>query len=125
MGKRVVWWLPLCLGLGCAAVQVSPPASEIQLAAQCLEKGDESGALPHLGAYVEANPEQVSIRAHLAELELKLGHAAEAKKQFERYVRDAQVQGGEAGQHLIAAHTRLAELAGDEYGEHLNRGIRL
>ena len=63
---------------------------------------------------------------HLAELLCKLDHKAEARQQFEQYIRDAQIQGGTSGKHLISAHTRLVELAdGDEYAEHLNRGIGL
>src|SRR5260221_6038129 len=112
MGKRVVWFWPLALSLGCAVFPVAPPASvepvsEIQLAAQCLEKGDERGALPHLSAYLEAHPDHAAIRVHLAEVMLKLDRKAEAKKQFEQYVRDAQQQGGEAGKHFIHVHTRL------------------
>ncbi len=142
MGKRVVWFWPLGLCLGCAVFPTSPTAppespapaaalTEIQLAAQCLEKGDEAGALPHLSAYMEAHPDHAAIRVHLAEVLMKLDRKAEAKKQFEQYVRDAQQQGGEAGKHLIHVHTRLVELArgagdvGEQYGEHLNRGIGL
>ena len=139
MGKRVVWFWPLGLCLGCAVFPTSPTAppgspapattlTEIQLAAQCLEKGDEAGALPHLNAYVEAHPGHAAIRVHLAEVLMKLDRKAEAKKQFEQYVCDAQQQGGEAGKHFIHVHTRLVELArgdGDEYGEHLHRGIGL
>ena len=135
MGKRIAWFLPLGLCLGCAVFPGAPmpgesaePLSEIQLAAQCLEKGDDVGALPHLSAYVEAHPEQPVIRVHLAEVMLKLDRKADAKKQFEQYIRDAQPQGGEMCKHVIHVHTRLVELAqagGDEYGEHLNRGIGL
>src|SRR5205807_9459610 len=133
MGKRMAWLWPLSLSLGCAAFPLAPPqpaapASEIELAAQCLEKGDDAGALPHLSAYVEAHPDHVTIRVHLAELLLKLDRQPEAKKQFDQYIRDAQPLGDESGKHLVLAHTRLTELAaaeGDEYREHLNRGIGL
>src|SRR5262245_64912620 len=58
-----------------------------------LDDGDDAGALPPLARYVAAHPEHVTIRAHLAELLLKLKKPGEAREQLERYVADAQVQG--------------------------------
>src|SRR5262245_10105676 len=55
-----------------------PPAEQAQavnhlgLAATCLEKGDETGALPHLACYLAVHPEHLVVRAHYAELLLRL-----------------------------------------------------
>ncbi len=97
-------------------------------AAKHLDDGDDAAALPCLVRYVAAHPEHVTIRAHLAELLLKLKKPAEAREQLERYVADAQAQGEPAAKHLVHCHTRLVEIAleqGDAYAEYLNRGIGL
>jgi hypothetical protein len=145
MGKRVVcyWLLSLCAG--CAVV--SPPTGEpakpqaavepakpqagetadpLKLAAECLERGDDAAALPHLAQYVAAHPDHAAIRAHLAEVELRQGRRAGARREFEQYLADAEERG--ETKHLIHVHTRLVEIAtadGDEYGERLHRGIGL
>jgi predicted Zn-dependent protease len=95
-------------------------------AAACVEKGDEAGAAAHLGRHVKAHPEQVMIRAYLAEVLLKLNRLPEAQDQFERFTAEAQERGGPAAKHVLHCHTRLMEIAqrrDDEYGEHLHRGI--
>lgn len=98
------------------------------MAANCLERGDEASALPHLTAHVTARPDAIMIRAYLAELLLKLGRADEARSHFERYVHDAGRLGGASETQLVHCHTRLMELAqqaDDEYREHLHRGVGL
>ena len=141
MGKRAVllWSLPL-LGLGCAvlsppsgepapqpaAVDTVEPADPLKLAAECLERGDDAAARPHLARYIAAHPDHVAIRVHLAEVLMRTGRRTEAQREFERYVADA--QGAGADQHLIHVHTRLVEIAaadGDAYRERLHRGIGL
>ena len=109
----------------------SPPApagDALTRAADCLDRGDEPGALPHLRAHVDAHPDALMIRAHLAELLLKHGQPDEARGQFERFITDAQRTTGPANAHLTHCHARLmaiAEQSGDAYREGLHRGIGL
>ncbi len=148
MRLRRLRLLPATLCFGCAVLSGQPaeappdepavrvaekkaPVDDSHLlrdAAKHLDDGDDAGALPPLSRYVAAHPEHVTIRAHLAELLLKLKKPGEAREQLERYVADAQVQGEPAAKHLVHCHTRLVEIAveqGDAYGEHLNRGVGL
>ncbi len=128
----------LVLGWSAAAVgclapfpgPVEPPTAEDALAraADCLDRGDEAGAVPHLRAYVKAHPDALMVRAHLAELLWRHGRADEARGEFERFVADAQRAAGPAHDHLAHCHARLmaiAEAAGDAYREELHRGIGL
>jgi len=103
----------------------APAIDPLTLAAECLDRGDESGAVPHLKAHVKAHPEAMVLRLHLAEVLRKLGRTSEAVNQFERFVRDAQESTGPANERLVQAHTRLMELAEDDYTENLHRGIGL
>jgi Tfp pilus assembly protein PilF len=146
MGKRIVWCLA-CLCLGCSGLSLQPapdnddlrhashqskpeesPKDCMRQAAACMEAGDDAGALPHLQAYLAAHPDHVIIRAHLAELLLRLHQQSEARREFERYLSEAPSQGEMACRHVIHAHTRLVEIAREEnnaYQEHLHRGIGL
>jgi thioredoxin-like negative regulator of GroEL len=143
--------LGLCLGLsvGCQALApshllapsepaaeesnapVTPPVDtndSLQQAASCVERGDEAGAVPHMLHHVQAHPDQIMIRAYLAELLLRLKRLPEAQWHFERFIADAQQATGPSNQHLIHCHTRLMEIAQDRedaYAEHLHRGIGL
>lgn len=104
------------------------PEDSLAKAAECLDRGDEAAALPHLRAHVRTHPEAVAIRGHLAELLFRAGQADESRSHFERYVADAQRLSGPAHERLVHCHTRLmaiAEDAGDAYHEHLHRGIGL
>ncbi len=68
------------------------------------------------------------IRAYLAELLLKTGKPTDARREFEQFTRQACGMSGEAGRHLVHAHTRLMEIAAeadDPFAEHLHRGIAL
>src|SRR5882724_2473719 len=140
MGKRVVFWLlPLCVGCAVlsppaepakpqAAEDAKPQAAEdtLKLAAECLERGDDAAALPHLARYVAAHPDHAAIRLHLAELRLRRGNRTAARREFEQYLADAEEL--DDHKHLIHVHTRLFEIAtadGDEYAERLHRGIGL
>src|SRR5262245_42570198 len=129
-------FLPLCLSLlvGCQTFPARPSDSPadadeaLQLAAGCIERGDEAGAVPHMLRHVEANPDQIMIRAYLAELLLRLDRLPEAQRHFERFVAEAQQTDGPARKQLIHCHTRLMEIAQDRedaYGERLHRGIGL
>lgn len=110
------------------AEPVPPNKDMLQQASDCLERGDEAGAVRRLNEYVEANPSHALVRAHLAELLIRQDRRAEAKRQFIAYVELAQQQGEPADRHLLLSHTRLAEIArddGDAFAEHLHRGIGL
>ncbi len=111
-----------------APAAAEPAEDALARAADCLDRGDQAGAVPHLRAYVRAHPDAVMIRAHLAELLFRLGEADEARGEFERFVADAQQTTGPARAHLVHCHTRLMEIArsaGDPYHEELYRGIGL
>jgi tetratricopeptide (TPR) repeat protein len=102
--------------------------NHMSLAAAHLEKGDEATACVHLGKYVAAHPEHLIIRCHYAELLLRLQHRQEARREFERFIVDAQEQGEAEVEHLVHSHSRLMEIAEqqeDEYAECLHRGIGL
>jgi tetratricopeptide (TPR) repeat protein len=102
--------------------------NHLSLAAAYLARGEEAEALPHLAHYLHAQPDHFVVRAHYAELLLRLEKPAEARREFERFVADAQDNEALARQHLIHCHSRLMEIAEtqeDEYGEHLHRGIGL
>ncbi len=102
--------------------------NHLSLAAAYLAKGQDERAVPHLTRYVAAQPQHLIVRAHLAEVLLRLEQVREAAYHFERFVADVQEDEGLAQEHLVHCHTRLveiAELQGDEYGEHLQRGIGL
>ena len=93
----------------------------LTLAARCLQDGNDAAACAHLEAHVRAYPEQVMFRAHLAELLVKLGKDADAKRHFERFVTDAKTATGPVRGHLVHCHTRLMEIAGraDDRGAEL------
>ncbi|HJT78944.1 MAG TPA: tetratricopeptide repeat protein [Gemmataceae bacterium] len=102
--------------------------NHLSLAAAYLEKGDAARACDHMGQYLEANPAHLVVRAHYAELLLRLDRAEQARAEFERCAADAQEQGGDQARQLIHCHSRLMELAEaaeDGYAEHLHRGIGL
>lgn len=96
------------------------------LAALCIEKGDSTGAAEHLGKHLQAHPEQIMVRAYLAEILLKTKKLPEAQHQFERFIAEAQDSNGPARKQALHCHTRLMEIAqdrDDSYAEHLHRGI--
>jgi tetratricopeptide (TPR) repeat protein len=97
-------------------------------AAVCVEKGDSVGAAEHFRQHLRKYPDQIMIRAYLAELLAKMNRLAEARDQFERFIADAQLAQteGPARDHVLHCHTRLMEIAvkrGDAYEERLQRGI--
>ncbi len=100
----------------------------LSLAAAHLEKGNEEAAGRFLARYVAGHPEHLSVRAHFAELLLRLHQAKEARCQLERFIADAQEAGGEQQAAILQGHSRLMEMAEAEdnaYEAHLNRGIGL
>lgn len=145
--------LVLCLGVGCRGLETRPAPEEadgvavpevvaakyeetpnpipreddaLNLAAACIEKGDNAGAAMQFKKHLCLHPEQIMIRAYLAEILLKLRQLPEAQHQFESFIAAAQEETGPAKKHILHCHTRLMEIAqkrDDEYGEHLQRGI--
>jgi tetratricopeptide (TPR) repeat protein len=108
--------------------ELPSPGDSISFAADCLARGDDAGAANHLTRHVVAHPDQIVFRAQLAEVLARLGRLPEAQAEFEAAVAYAQ-EGSAAGRgRLVHYHTRLMEIArqrGDEYREHLHRGIGL
>jgi tetratricopeptide (TPR) repeat protein len=102
--------------------------NHLSLAAAYLDQGDQARACPQFGLYLQACPQHVIVRAHYAELLLRLNHTGEARTEFQRFAADAQEQSDQYGKQLIHCHSRLMEIAeGEEdgYAEHLHRGIGL
>jgi tetratricopeptide (TPR) repeat protein len=100
--------------------------THLSLSAALLEKGDARAACPHLAYYVRTYPDRLPIRIHYAELLFRLHKPRDAKAEFEHVIADAQNEDMPPSNYLIQCHTRLMEIAeadGDEYGEHLHRGI--
>ena len=104
-----------------------PPIDDgLGRAAACIEKGDNAGAVEHFRKHLQAHPEQIMIRAYLAEILLKMKKLPDAQHQFECFIADAQESTGPAKKHVLHCHTRLMEIAldrDDAYSEHLHRGI--
>jgi tetratricopeptide (TPR) repeat protein len=102
--------------------------NHLSLAAAHLQVGDESRACPHLAQYVAAQPEHVIVRLRYADLLLRMHQPRAARAEFERFDADAQDHDEVETRHLIHCHSRLMEVAeqeGDDYAEHLHRGIGL
>jgi tetratricopeptide (TPR) repeat protein len=100
----------------------------LSLAAAFLARGEDERAAPYLERYVADQPDHLVVRAHYAELLLRLKRPAAARAQFERFIADAQDDEALARRHLVHCHSRLMEIAEgeeDDYGEHLHRGIAL
>jgi tetratricopeptide (TPR) repeat protein len=106
----------------------SQKRAHLSLAAAHVQQGDEAGAAKHLAEYLAAFPDHHVVRAHYAELLLHLHRAHEARAQFERFIADVQDDPQLGPKHLVHCNSRLMEIAedeGDEYAEHLHRGIGL
>jgi tetratricopeptide (TPR) repeat protein len=102
--------------------------THLSLAAAYVQRGDGEAAARHLAEYLAAFPEHHVVRAHFAELLLRLHRPQEARAQFERFIAAVQDDPDLGPKHLIHCHSRLMEIAedeGDEYAEHLHRGIGL
>ena len=98
------------------------------LAAEAIRVGEPMRAAEHMRQHIRENPDQIMIRAYLAELCRRQRDPHEAEYQFTRFIELAQGANPSARDHTIHCHTRLMELAserGDEYQEHLQRGIGL
>jgi len=102
--------------------------NHLSLAAAYLENGDDASACLHLQEYVGAHPDELGIRVHLADLQLRMHKLTDARREFDRCVAGAQDRQEPAYGPLIHCHARLMEIAEeseDGYGEHLHRGIGL
>lgn len=107
-------------------LEVAAPNRSIDLAAECIERGDNAGAVDHFRRHIEQFPDQIMIRAYLAELLLKMKKLPEAQEQFDVFIAAAQDAEGPPREHIIHCHTRLMEIAqerDDFYAERLHRGI--
>jgi tetratricopeptide (TPR) repeat protein len=112
------------------SVKLAPDLTRnyLSLAAAFLARGEDERAAPWLEHYVENQPDHLVVRAHYAELLLRLKRPHAAREQFERFIADAQDDEALAGRQLVHCHSRLMEIAEgeeDDYGEHLHRGIGL
>jgi tetratricopeptide (TPR) repeat protein len=102
--------------------------NHLSLAAAYLENGDDASACLHLEEYVGVHPDELGIRVHLADLQLRMHKLTDARREFDRCVAGAQDRQEPAYGPLIHCHARLMEIAEeaeDSYGEHLHRGIGL
>jgi hypothetical protein len=102
--------------------------AHLSLAAAYLALGKDHLALPHLDRFLQARPDHFLVRLHFGELLARQNRPGEAVPQLERFVSEVQEHPRLADDHLIGCHTRLMEISqdiGDDYGEHLNRGIGL
>lgn len=102
--------------------------AHLALAVSHLRQGQLAQARPHLAVYVAAHPEHLLLRVRYAELLYRLEQYVEAKKEYQRFVADAQEEGEKFIRQLIQCQGRLmaiAEAEEDRYGEHLHRGIGL
>jgi tetratricopeptide (TPR) repeat protein len=110
------------------AADPSQKRTHLSLAAAHIQQGDEAAAAKDLAEYLAAFPDHHVVRRHFAELLLRLHRPQEARAQFERFIADIQDDPELAAKHLIHCNSRLMEIAedeGDEYAEHLHRGIGL
>jgi hypothetical protein len=136
MARRFAW---VCLGgltVSPAVADPPPPptaqiavaaSDDLALAAACLDRGEETAAVEHLSRHVAAHPDRPLVRFSLAEVLWHRGRSAEARVEYERFVRDTPSRPATVSR-LVQAHTRLvtlSEQAGDAYAEHLHRGIGL
>jgi tetratricopeptide (TPR) repeat protein len=102
--------------------------NHLSLAAAYLDEGDDVQAGRQLAQYLDARPGHCSVRAHYAELLLRLKDFPAARLQYERFDADVQDQNESARQDLVHCHSRLMEIAemeADDYAAHLHRGIGL
>jgi tetratricopeptide (TPR) repeat protein len=104
------------------------PADSLELAADCLARGDDAGAATHLNRHVTSHPDQLVFRAQLAEVLARLDRLPDAQAHLEAATASAQTGSPAAQSRLVHYHTRLMEIArqrSDDYNEHLHRGIGL
>src|SRR5262249_46247469 len=106
------------------SLQLDPALTRnhLSLAAAYVGKGLDEQALPHFALYLAAQPDHLVVRAHYADVLMRLGQLQAARAQFERFAAEVQDHPELASQHLVHCHSRLMEIAeveDDEYSEHL------
>jgi hypothetical protein len=102
--------------------------AHLSLAAAFLGQNRDALAASHLEDYLRLQPDHHEVRRQYAEVLLRLGRRAEAYEELERFLAAIQDNPRLSAGHLVSCHTRLMEIAsarGDDYGEHLHRGIAL
>jgi hypothetical protein len=102
--------------------------SDLAVAAEQLQAGNEAAACEHLGKYLARHPEHFEARQHYAELLAALDRPEAAQAEFARCVAQAQEHGPTTLARRVQCHARLVELAeadDDQYGRRLHRGIGL
>jgi hypothetical protein len=102
--------------------------NHLGIAAAFLQKRNYKDACIHLADFLDAHPDALLVRVRYAELLTREHRLAEARRQFERFIEDAQDLGGPAASRMINCHGQLvaiAEETEDAYEEHLHRGIGL
>ncbi|MGL4419722.1 MAG: hypothetical protein ACRCZF_03570 [Gemmataceae bacterium] len=112
------------------ATETLAEIDRLDRAAACIAAKDGRGAVEHLHAHVQEHPEQVMVRAYLAEQLFRLSEFPRAKAEFTQFIADAQneAETGPVSAHRTHGHTRLMsiyETQGDTYRENLHRGIAL
>src|SRR5258708_2688683 len=112
------------------SLQLDPELSRnyLSLAAAYCAKGADGRGVENWTSYLQKQPDHVAVRAHLAEILLRVQCPEAARAQFERCVTDLQERSEIDPGKLIHCHSRLGELAEifeDEYAERLHRGIGL
>jgi tetratricopeptide (TPR) repeat protein len=111
-------------------LKLNPALSEahLSLAAAHLALGQDREAIAQMGAYLVAKPDHFLVRMPYAEVLVRLNKYSEASAQLELFIAAVQDNPRLAEDQLVASHTRRMEVAtrqGDEYAEHLHRGIGL
>jgi len=141
MARRLAWVCLVAAVGGTSAIAADLPApvnptqsaatpdadNDLALAAACLDRGEETAAAAHLSRHLATHPDRPFVRFSLAELFWRRERFAEARAEFERFLRDAPDVTATVGRRL-QAHTRLvavAEREADAYAEHLHRGVGL
>lgn len=107
-------------------VCVTSGVGALECAADCLKRGADAAAVPHLTRYVRTHPEHTAMRAHLAELLYRQGQHPAAEFHFARYLAKPVLPTDTA--QRIHCHSRLMTIAqarGAEAEARLQRGIGL
>src|SRR4051794_40501628 len=106
MTRRLAWVCLAGLWLGVNAVADPPPAQiavadadadDLALAAACLDRGEETAAAAHLSRHLAAHPDRPLVRFALAELLWRRDRPAEARAEYERFLRDTPSRGDNVG----------------------------
>jgi tetratricopeptide (TPR) repeat protein len=111
-----------------SGLPAAPTDDAVARAAAALDNGQPERAAALLEQHVARHPEQILVRAQLAELLFRLGKRQQAKLQFELFIALAQEHGDLAFRYLIHSHSRLVALAeaeANDFAEHLHRGMGL